>query len=519
MTEPASPSAALPDPRQSFILEWVLLCGGLLALALLISFWQADDYHTHNDHERNRLLTQLELASNALLSQLNAIELAHHNVSTEYLEGLALGEDRLPFIRKRLRGFTEIIPLVDSMLLLDSHARLIASNQPGITVVPDTLARLPADSIPQNSLYLQPDPDHGGAFYLVSHMTRRPQPSALLFTRLSGSNMQHILDSVRYSPDMRTTLHAGNTLLHGISADGYPLPPPPSLPYSMNGPQIEISRADSTTRLIARIQIRASGLHPSQPLVFSISRDLPPLLARSSNALWLILSLYAFILITSLPALYFLQSKRRQVYASDLAARQAILHSNAELTRINARLEEQSRYLQSLAFVDGLTGTANRRRFDEALDNEYRQWLRHPLPLSLIMLDVDSFKSYNDHYGHLAGDDCLKQIGNTLSNCLTRPRDLAARYGGEEFACILPDTDLAGALHKAEHIRSAVQQLGILHQYSQAAPVVTISLGVASLGPDCDSPQALIQAADNALYQAKQQGRNQVVCMTTTHKR
>ena len=106
MTDTASLSATPPDPRQGFALEWVLLCGGLLALALLISFWQAGDYRIHNEHERSRMLTQLELASNALLLRINAIELAHRNVSVEYTEGLAFNEDRLPFIRKRLRGFT-----------------------------------------------------------------------------------------------------------------------------------------------------------------------------------------------------------------------------------------------------------------------------------------------------------------------------------------------------------------------------------------------------------------------------
>ncbi len=514
MTDTASLSATPPDPRQGFALEWVLLCGGLLALALLISFWQAGDYRIHNEHERSRMLTQLELASNALLLRINAIELAHRNVSVEYTEGLAFNEDRLPFIRKRLRGFTEIIPLADGMLLLDDHAQLIASYPPGPAITPELPGHIAPANIPYDRLYLLHNTGNDHDLYLASHMARPQQPAALLLTRLSRSDLKHLLDAARYSPDMRAALYAADTLIQSSEADGHPLPPPPPLPDTPGTPHVEITGTGDATRIIARKQIRAAALDSSQPLVLSISHDLPPLFARPGHALWLVVALYTFILVTSLPALYFLQSKRRQIHASDLAARQAILHSNAELTRINSRLEEQGQYLQSLAFVDGLTGTANRRRFDETLNNEYRQWLRNGLPLSLIMLDVDYFKHYNDHYGHLAGDDCLKQIGSALRNALTRPRDLAARYGGEEFACILPDTSLAGALHKAEQIRSAVQQLGIAHEDSQAASVVTISLGVACFGPECDSPEALIQAADSALYQAKQQGRNQVVGMT-----
>ncbi len=172
-----------------------------------------------------------------------------------------------------------------------------------------------------------------------------------------------------------------------------------------------------------------------------------------------------------------------------------------ELKRLNQEL-------QNLAILDPLTRLANRRRFDETLEREWRRSIRMTKPLSLIMCDVDFFKPYNDNHGHLAGDHCLQEIARTISETIRRPGDLAARYGGEEFAVILPDTPMAGAAHVAEAIRMAVEELAIPHAGGTES-VVTISAGVASLlsRPE-KAPQQLIQQADEALYMAKSCGRN-----------
>jgi diguanylate cyclase (GGDEF)-like protein/PAS domain S-box-containing protein len=186
--------------------------------------------------------------------------------------------------------------------------------------------------------------------------------------------------------------------------------------------------------------------------------------------------------------------------------------SNAEtLTRLNAQLREQSELLRTQAFLDGLTGVANRRRFDEALASEWRRCRRDAAPLSLLMIDIDHFKRYNDRYGHQAGDECLKAVSGTFQERLSRAYDLVARYGGEEFACILPDCDAAGALAKAEELRVAVESLNLTHEDSSAARIVTVSIGVATRVPDGDAtPENLVAAADAALYAAKNAGRNRV---------
>jgi diguanylate cyclase (GGDEF)-like protein len=165
-----------------------------------------------------------------------------------------------------------------------------------------------------------------------------------------------------------------------------------------------------------------------------------------------------------------------------------------------------------LATCDGLTQIANRRRFDEYLEQQWKQMARERSPLAVLLCDIDHFKQYNDTYGHLVGDDCLKQVAQTLCRTLKRPADLVARFGGEEFAVILPQTGLGGALNVAEEMQSAIRQLQLEHTQSPVHPYLTLSIGMACMVPTSyDTSKALLDRADSALYLAKQQGRNQIV--------
>jgi diguanylate cyclase (GGDEF)-like protein len=163
------------------------------------------------------------------------------------------------------------------------------------------------------------------------------------------------------------------------------------------------------------------------------------------------------------------------------------------------------------AITDGLTGLANRRHFDDVLAREYDRHARSGEELSLILLDIDHFKAYNDTYGHVSGDDCLRQVARAIENGIVRSTDLAARYGGEEFVCILPDTSQAGALAIAEKIRLGVMELAIPHKASSAAGCVTASLGIVTTR--CvpgKSVLHIVAQADEQLYAAKSGGRNRV---------
>jgi diguanylate cyclase (GGDEF)-like protein len=165
-----------------------------------------------------------------------------------------------------------------------------------------------------------------------------------------------------------------------------------------------------------------------------------------------------------------------------------------------------------LVFLDGLSGIYNRRYFDQQLTVETARAARNGMPLALILIDVDYFKRYNDHYGHQAGDDCLREIAASLKGGLRRPADLVARYGGEEFACILPETAFEGAMMIAQQLSGRVQVKGIAHAQSDVAEVVTVSLGVAVLSGGANSGTAaeLLALADAQLYQAKNNGRARV---------
>lgn len=168
--------------------------------------------------------------------------------------------------------------------------------------------------------------------------------------------------------------------------------------------------------------------------------------------------------------------------------------------------------VETMAYMDGLTGIPNRRYFDAFMEQEWRRASRTHTPLALVMLDIDHFKQFNDHYGHQAGDECLRRIGRTLGRFAQRAGDMAARYGGEEFAVILANTELPQAAEIAEEIRAAIQALDIPHEHSPFGECLTASLGVAAIHPNRDEPPScLIEAADQALYAAKAAGRNRVV--------
>ncbi|CAK0743335.1 two-component system, chemotaxis family, response regulator WspR [Gammaproteobacteria bacterium] len=189
------------------------------------------------------------------------------------------------------------------------------------------------------------------------------------------------------------------------------------------------------------------------------------------------------------------------------------IHSFIIRNRVRNHLElkAQRDTLRCLAVIDGLTGITNRRGFDEALDREWRRALRNSSKISLAIADIDHFKAYNDHYGHLVGDECLRAVTGVFHHQMRRPTDLTARYGGEEIICLLPDTDSAGAHLVVRRILADLAALAIHHEASPIAPVVTVSVGIATAVARPKHNQSdLLALADRYLYEAKNSGRNQI---------
>ncbi|MBD2516148.1 diguanylate cyclase [Nostoc sp. FACHB-973] len=205
-----------------------------------------------------------------------------------------------------------------------------------------------------------------------------------------------------------------------------------------------------------------------------------------------------------------------QLQTSFETLEQRVQERTAELVIAKEKAEDANQKLEQLVNLDGLTQVANRRCFDGRLQAEWKRLAREQQPLSLILFDVDKFKSYNDCYGHLGGDDCLITIAQTVQQIVYRPADLVARYGGEEFSVLLPNTDLAGAITVGENIQQAIHDRAIPHAKSDIKNIVTVSLGIACVIPTCDiKPDTLIASADKALYNAKQQGRDRYCILLT----
>jgi diguanylate cyclase (GGDEF)-like protein len=232
--------------------------------------------------------------------------------------------------------------------------------------------------------------------------------------------------------------------------------------------------------------------------VTNITPMTPPVMINSSVVLF-------SAIIFSLLANYQMERDLRWNYLRNL------------LTEIETiRLEKAKDELELLSSSDVLTGLANRRHCDVFLDTEWQMGIRYRTQLSLLFIDVDDFKAYNDHYGHQAGDICLQKIAIIIKECVRRPQDLCARYGGEEFIVLLPNTSRESALQLAEKIRKSVELENIPHAYSRASSHVTISIGVVSMIPQAGLNQnILVEMADKALYNAKNLGRNQIQVFTS----
>lgn len=506
---------------------------GLLLLAVLLIIWQAWEQHNIQQREFSRLLTQSGVVYHDLRRQLMSIRASHINLQAELLSDEAGFEPARPFIDKRLRAFVQTIAGVRTVTLLDADLSILASSDPlhqqgslaGNELVQKVLQKPQAGILYISRPYHLNEQlltiavasvltDHHGAF------------SGMVMTELNPAEIGALLASVFYTDDMQASIvHADGTIFLAEPGSAEVLGMNLSGKGSVFSKHVDSGNSLSTYQgklfyrnerlLLVQQTIMPAELNTSDALVVRIGREHDAVFAGLNRSRWFMAGLYLLLAVISLTFLQLWQRKSRQAFTELSETQNQVLANNELLVRLNRQLEQQTENMRSLAFLDELVRIANRRHFNRSLEAEWRRCQREQQPLSLVILDVDYFKQFNDLYGHQRGDDCLIRIAGSLKNSLTRSHDLPARIGGEEFACLLPNTPLQGALVKAERIRSEIEALDIPHGGSLVKPVVTVSVGVASVMPESGAGYLkLLELADEALYQSKKKGRNRVCGQT-----
>lgn len=507
--------------------EWLFLAANLALLAGFLAFSLFSDRRSIAQGEENRLATQTQVIHDLLLSQFSSIYRAHLNLQNELNTAQARGVNPMPFVERRLLGFAEVIAGVRSMSLLNASGTVIASSRHeliGMDFHDRSYFQLPQRSNDTDALYLSPPYTTALGSWSVSLSSRISDASGnlagVIVSTLDPDRLSQQLQSVIYAPDMWIAATHGNGQLF-LMLPELPVPRGHNLlgAGSMFQRHIESSATSNylsgvlpgsdAQRVMFFRTLQFPELHLDFPMLIAASRNHADIYAPWWRSLGQQLLLYFLLAGSSSLGLYLTQRRRWQNRQLQRANERILRDKNHVLEELNQQLQAQSNALQAMAFRDGLTGIANRRRFDEALAAEWRHCRREALPLALLMIDIDHFKRYNDRYGHQAGDECLRAVAQTLSGKPGRAHDLLARYGGEEFVCLLPNCDLSGATTRAEELRQAVADLQLAHADSPSASCVTISIGVSSCIPEAEEGAcALLAAADQALYQAKQNGRN-----------
>lgn len=516
-------------------LEWLLLSAGLLVLGFFLAVWQVGEQQAAREREYSRLMTQTGIVYNDLRRQLMSIRASHFNLQAELLEGNGDFDQVKPFIDKRLRAFVQTITGVRTVTLIDAGGQILASSDPlkqqgslrDNVLVQRVMTQQQAGTLFISTPYSVTENLHTIA--VASALTGwQGEFAGLVVTELNPAELGTLLDTVVYAADMQAIIaHANGKIVLSRPGDGQEHRNPARLDglllrHVQSGQDISVEGdwllANGQASMVVQQSIQPAELNISDALIVAVSRQHGAVFAVTSRDARLISTLYLLLTGFGVLALYVWQRKSRRVFRELQETQQQVMKNNAQLLRLNRQLEQQTENMRSLAFLDELTNLANRRHFNRSLDAEWRRCQREELPLSLIMLDVDYFKQFNDLYGHQRGDECLARIAASLKNSLTRSHDLPARIGGEEFACLLPNTPLKGALIKAERIRAEIEALAIPHAGSPAAPVVTVSVGVASAMPrPGNDSMGLTEAADQALYRAKSRGRNQACSPPDEH--
>ncbi len=511
----------LLSPQSRSGLEWLTLLVSLVVLGSYIGWSLANERLDVEDRERDRLATQARVIDVHIVTQIHAIR----RVLIGIREDLPASHPQLYALaqpNQRLENLIDALIGVQTLGIINTDGRWIASNN--LSYINRTFSERDYFTLTQqnqdpNALHVSPPFfAESGKWEIMLSMNTLSEQGGLVVATLEPDRFHATLDSVNYAKDMWSAIAHGDGLQFMMVPErpgqaGMNLAQPGSffMRHRESGKLVNVMTgkvyATGEDRMMVLHTIQPPTLHMDKPLVIAVGRDLNKVFSRWRNDAIFRATLFLLLALTASIALYRLQRFQRAFERNAADAATDIRKKNAELEALNKQL-------RSLALADGLTGVANRRRFDEVIENEWHRCRRDHVPLALLMIDIDHFKDFNDHYGHQAGDDCLKQIARTLNEGFSRAIDLVARYGGEEFVCLMPETDSDGASAIAETLCTSIEKIGIVHEHSATARYVTVSIGVAVQIPnDKGNPDGLIAEADKALYRAKRLGRNRVCCV------
>jgi len=502
-------------------LEWFTLLVSLVLLGGYIAWSLVNERQAVVERERDRLSIQARVIDEHIVQRLDAIRRVLINLRKE-LPHWRHQPGGMTLANQRLMAFGEALPGVRSLVIFDAKGTILASNRQAF--IGSNFNKRHYFQYAQHHpnpeiLHLSPPflaaMDEWVMLLSMSVTDKQGRFNGLVAATLDRELFRATLGSVLYTKDMWAAVAHGDGLQfmmvpERLGQAGMNLAQPDSFftRHVNSGTITNVlsGRVYSTgeNRMMALHTIQPLSLHMDNPLIIAVGREIDSIFKRWKREVTMRSTLFVLLALTSSFALYALQRTHRKAERDAIASARAIRMKNSELEALNEQLH-------ALAMVDGLTGVANRRRFDEVFENEWRRSRRDKTPLALLMIDIDHFKQFNDNHGHQSGDKCLQKIAQVLQEGIGRSTDLVARYGGEEFICLLTESDINGAAAKAESLRKAVEELHIPHEGSSSAFYVTISIGAASRIPDENSEsQQLIADADDALYKAKHNGRNRV---------
>lgn len=508
--------------------EWLILGCVLLAVGVALGWARYQEHEAVRSREENHLTDQIRMLDANLYQQLDALSRALVSIrgSIPYWQA----EGNLPQLAsRRLEAFAQTMVGVRSFAVIDKQGEVIASSNPrfiGLNVSARPYFVAASTRPREDLLYVNAPVKTAQGQWLITFsreiVDAQGRFDGLVIASLDRAQFEILLSSARYAADMEVML------AHG---DGIHFMTVPSNVRAAPGAKVAagvISQARHQSGLLLAEEARADQVYlvaarRLQPPALGMDKPLLLALGRSRSAVyadWFATTVawvgsYLAFGVFAMLGLLAVQGRRRELMLVMLRNERALHEKNRALEAANRLLMTQQAQLQSMVFLDGLTGIANRRHFDEALLREWAHCQRIQSPVSLLMLDLDHFKLLNDHYGHQAGDLCLQQVAQVLQLGLFRPHDLAARYGGEEFVCLLPECGLEDARVKAERIRVEIEALAIPNATASGRAMLTASIGVACCIPQGDGKaEVLIAQADAALYRAKAGGRNCVVATT-----